>query len=159
MDASLELEIITAVNKSLPAQISEALSSEFAILAELRRNLPVLEGRIAELSANRDTLMRELSSIRGNIRKGEEIDAKVLDIAQRELAMQMTSMQLKISEDRRLEIKDLVVQLFRSPVRTETYSGNLPVPVAGSPGGNGSVGYGGTVQQANVSTKLTTEER
>lgn len=159
MDAILEKEVRDAIEKSLPSQVSKVLGEELTALAKLRQAAAGYLEQTTLMTADIEALRTICKEYQAAIKSHGELDVKIKDIAARELAMAMTELKAKIADERRIEIKDLVVQLFRSPVRTETFNGNVPVPVTGSLGGMNSMGTTGFVMQSPVNTTHTSETK
>lgn len=153
---AMNTEITDAVKRNLPAQVSEVLLGELKELSELRASEVQRKAEIVALQKRlSDSQINNLSVDALTTREKAAAD-KMAEAVKKELRIEITELQLKIANERRVEIKELVTALFRSPMRTETVNGMLPVPVTGNPGGMGVMGSPGYVINSPAITTTTT---
>ena len=151
-------EMQELIRQTLPAHVGSVLADELKELADFRLKVPALRTSLDNSERARRELNATLEKLNANKITDDALTLKQADIAKRELNMAMTEMQLKIANERREEIKGLVVQLFRSPMRVETISGNMPLAVPGTPGGGSFAGSPGSVQMGMLNKTTTTSD-
>lgn len=158
MTNELTQELNDVIKKTLPAHVGNMLAQELAELATLRVTVASLNAEVSVSCAINNELKSKLAKMAANEKTDAELAAKITDIEKRELRMELVHMQLKISGERREEIKGLVTQLFRSPMRTEVMNGNMPIAVPGLTGTGNYPGTPGTLMSGVVNTTVTKSE-
>jgi len=106
-------EIMDLVTKSLPAMQVEALRSELAKAARV----PELEKANADLRERYDACNQKLLALENRVKKQEEIDAKLADIAKREQRFEVELLKKDVESHKMTASmqNDLIRAAFKSP--------------------------------------------
>jgi DNA primase catalytic subunit len=154
---SLSKDITEAIEKSLPAHVSETLQKRLALVDKLETEL-----KTKELALN--TANKLLSEARATIAEHNEITAREKAVSDREanvskaeLHLDKVLLEVKLAEanKRNDELFNLVNAVFRAPVvqRTLHTSTNGNVPLVGS---GGYVTSGQSNENSSVTETQTT---
>jgi predicted RNase H-like nuclease (RuvC/YqgF family) len=148
-------EIKKIVEANLPAQTAGVMR-EYIEKAE--RALIQEKGLKEEIESKKKAnleLRNEVSKLDKIVLQQTQIDAKLKDIASRELALDKAILEIKLAEaEKRADaLNHLTETVFKNRTLTISKSGNIPVAVDG--GGNGCCG---TVMTSNTDSFETREE-
>lgn len=155
---TIEKDIADAIDKNLPSVVGERLRAQLEELPQLRTQLKTKDNQLESQRREIQTQDARITTLELQIKRNGELDAREAAVAKRELKQDLLELQLKLADERRTEIKGLVDTIFRSPVYERRVHGSVPVPLEGSPGGNGSYPSPGFVGVGGVDV-TTTEAR
>lgn len=158
MTNEIENEIKEAIKKNLPEHVGSLLAAELSDLARLRVAAKDLKVSLDLRTAERDDARATIAKLKENEKTDASLETKKAEITNREFRLEITELQLRIANERREEIKTLVIQLFRSPVRTELVNGSMPVAVPGMTGTGQFSGTAGTLMTGMINKTTTTSE-
>ena len=122
----MQQEILEVIEKNLPAQIGEILKKRLILLDDY-------ETQIKELNKTIERNREDLSELKKNIKKLEQlkldeqdINERIKAVAEKERLMQVFELELKLSESEKriTEIVNFASMVLKSPVYRKTTNEN-----------------------------------